>query len=129
MVNVNDLIGVRFVNHGRSSLTGFDCYGLAIEVSKRLGHTLDDLWYEKSNPDTFSSNSDSVITRMSDRVEETTEQKEGNLIVFFDERGRMIHIGVILEEGVFIHADIGGVRIVTLSNYYRKNWKVYSWRQ
>lgn len=126
---INDLIGVRFTNHGRSIAEGFDCYGLAIEVSKRLGHTLPDLWYQKSCPETFSTHVDDVYIQMSSVVEETTEQNLGNLILFGDNKGRMVHIGVILEEGVFIHADNGGVRVTALDNYYRKIWKVYKWLQ
>jgi len=126
---INDLIGVRFKNHGRSIAEGFDCYGLAIEVSKRLGHELVDLWYQKSSPETFSTHVDEICKQMSNEVVETDEQSLGNLILFADENGRMVHIGVILEEGVFIHAEITGVRVTTLENYYRKIWKVYKWQQ
>jgi len=125
---INDLVGVRFTNHGRSVEEGFDCYGLAIEVSKRLGHDLYDLWYEKSCEETFSENVDSGFAKMKDKVEETKEQKLGNLILFADEAGRMVHIGVILDEGLFIHAvPYGGVRVVRINDYHRKNWKVYKW--
>ena len=96
---INDLLEARFKNHGRSVKEGFDCYGLAIEVSRRLGHELYDLWYEKACPETFSENVDTVCKRMSDKTVETTEQELGNLILFADENGRMVHIGVILEEG------------------------------
>ena len=126
---INDLLGVRFKNHGRSIEEGFDCYGLAIEVSRRLGHELFDLWYEKSCPETFSENVDVVCKRMSDKTVETNEQELGNLILFADEGGRMIHVGVILEEGLFIHADLQGVRVTRLEDYYRKQWKVYTWLQ
>ena len=129
MLRIDDLLGVRFVNHGRSAQEGFDCYGLAIEVSRRLGHTLDDLWYKKSCPETFSKNAEEQIQRLSDRVEETKEQSLGNLIVFSDGKGNMVHIGVLLDEGVFIHADVGGVRVTELDGYYRTEWKVYRWRQ
>ena len=36
MININDLVGVPFVDEGRS-LDGFDCYGLVREVYKRFG--------------------------------------------------------------------------------------------
>jgi cell wall-associated NlpC family hydrolase len=127
MLRIDDLIGVRFTNHGRSITEGFDCYGLAIEVSRRLGHRLDDLWYQEACPVTFSNNAELIVRQMSDRVRETSERKLGNLIVFSDSRGNMVHIGVILDENKFIHADIGGVRVTELGDYYRKNWKVYTW--
>ena len=126
-LRVDDLIGVRFRNHGRSTADGYDCYGLAIEVSRRLGHTLDDLWYRESSPATFTAEADGIIRQMSGRVKETSAQELGNLILFSDESGNMVHIGVMLEEGLFIHADVGGVRITELEGYYRKNWKVYRW--
>lgn len=127
---IDDLLGVRFRNHGRSISEGFDCYGLAIEVSKRLGHTLIDLWYERSCEDTFAAEADGMYTKMSEMVEDTREQELGNLILFADEAGRMIHIGVILEKGMFIHAvPCGGVKVTRIEDYHRKNWKVYKWRQ
>lgn len=129
MLRVDDLLGVRFVTHGRSISEGFDCYGLAIEVSRRLGHKLDDLWYKKSDAETFSMNAEKQIELLSEKVELTDEQSLGNLIVFSDNKGRMVHIGVILDEGRFIHAEIGGVRVTELEDYYRKEWKVYKWRQ
>lgn len=129
MLRVNDLLGVRFVNHGRSVTEGFDCYGLAIEVSRRLGHTLDDLWYKRACPETFIENAEEQLKKLSDRLEETDRQELGNLIIFSDGYGRMVHIGVVLEQGMFIHADIGGVRVTELDNYYRKEWRIYRWRQ
>ena len=129
MLRIDDLLGVRFVSHGRSVSEGFDCYGLAIEVSRRLGHELTDLWYKRACPETFAENAGKQIQRLSDSVEETAGQELGNLIVFSDGRGNMVHIGVIIEEGVFIHADVGGVRVTEIDGYYRTEWKVYRWRQ
>ena len=128
-LQIDDLIGVRFKNHGRSVEEGFDCYGVAIEVSKRLGHTLYDFWYEKANEKTFSENYDAMLKKMSDSVEETDEQELGNLVLFADEAGRMIHIGVFLEKGLFIHADNGRVRLSRIDSYRRTKWKVYKWQQ
>ena len=88
-LRIDDLIGVRFKNHGRSVEEGFDCYGLAIEVSKRLGHNLRDLWYERADEETFAANVEDVCKSMCDLVEETNEQELGNLILFADEAGRM----------------------------------------
>lgn len=129
MLNITDLLGASFKSHGRSVSEGFDCYGLAIEVSRRLGHNLDDFWYKKACPQTFSKNADKVVEKLSDRVKETSERKLGNLIVFSDEKGNMVHIGVLLDDERFIHSDIGGVRVTELDGYYRKNWKVYEWLQ
>lgn len=128
MINISDLIGVRFKTHGRNSKEGFDCYGLAIEVSKRFGHTLEDLWYQKSDNNTFSNNADCMLQKMKDSLKITEKQHEGDLVIF-EEAGKMVHIGVILEENVFIHCDKYGSRIELLNEYYRKQWKVYEWLQ
>lgn len=126
-IRIDDLLGVRFRDHGRSKSEGFDCYGLAIEVSRRLGHTLDDLWYMKSLPSTFAENAGGVIGGMSGRVAETDGREFGDIIVFSDGKGNMVHIGVMLDRERFIHADIGGVRVTGLDGYHRKDWKVYRW--
>jgi cell wall-associated NlpC family hydrolase len=72
---------------------------------------------------------DDICKKMGDQVEETDEQSLGNLILFGDEKGRMVHIGVILEKGMFIHAEYKGVNVTRIEDYYRKEWKVYKWRQ
>ena len=41
-----DLLGVRFKVHGRNKKEGFDCYGLAIEVLRRNGIILKDVFYD-----------------------------------------------------------------------------------
>ncbi len=127
MLKIDDLLGVRFTNHGRSIEEGFDCYGLAIEVSKRLGHELKDVWYEKACPETFSDNADNGIAI--NKIVETNELEFGNLIIFSDGKGNMVHIGVMLDDERFIHSDFGGVKVIRLEDYYRKNWKVYKWQQ
>lgn len=127
MLDITDLIGCKFTSHGRSIEEGFDCYGLAIEVSRRLGHELKDLWYEKASPETFNENAEKGFEI--NRLEETDIYELGNLIVFSDGLGNMVHIGVMLDGERFIHSDIGGVKVINLENYYRKNWKVYRWQQ
>lgn len=128
-VEIKDLIGARFKSHGRTVAAGYDCYGLAIEISKRFGHSLPDLWYSKASPEIFSEKAEDVIARLAGVVEETTVKNSGDLIVFFDCNGNMVHIGVMLDEYSFIHADTGGVKVTRLDNYYRKKWKVYKWLQ
>ena len=126
MPDINDLIGVRFLDHGRSKEHGFDCYGLAIEVSHRYGHELPDLWYKRADASTFNNNANDVLSELSNCLVLTDEQKSGNLVIFLENK-HMGHIGVILEEDIFIHCDKYGVQIIRLSEYYRQNWKMYSW--
>lgn len=87
-----------------------------------------DLWYERACPETFIENCDSALS-LNKELKQTNRLEYGNYIVFSDGRGNMVHIGVMLDEDSFIHADIGGVRVTRLEDYYRKNWKVYKWQQ
>lgn len=127
MISIIDLVGCPFKDHGRNRNEGFDCYGLAIEVSKRFGHKLPDLKYRKADNDTFARNAEDVISALANDIIQTESQEEGNLIVFF-EGERMVHIGVILKEDTFIHADRYGVRVMRLSEYFRQNWRLYKWQ-
>lgn len=126
MIEILDLLGCPFKDHGRTKEEGFDCYGLAIEIARRTGHKLPDLKYIKADNDTFSANADDVIEALKKDIKETDLQREGNLIVFF-ENGRMVHMGVILEKNTFIHCDRYGVRVMKLSEYFRQNWRLYEW--
>lgn len=127
MINVNDLIGIKFKNCGRSK-DGYDCYGLAIEVSKRFGHELTDVFYEKSCGETFYQNAESVIKKMSSSLIESEERDAGNIVVFFDRKNRMTHIGVMLEDDRFIHcSEIYGVTVCKLDEYPKK-WRIYKWQ-
>lgn len=127
MIDVSDLIGAKFRTHGRSTAEGFDCYGLAIEVSRRFGHELKDFWYERSTEETFARNAGSVIAEMGSLVEPTAEREAGSLIIFFDCGGNMCHIGVLLGDDRFIHADETRVHISRLDSYFRKKWRIYRW--
>ncbi len=128
MIKIDDLIGVKFRDHGRNTRDGFDCYGLAIEVSKRYGHTLEDVWYKKSTSEQFNNKYEPILQRMGDCVKPVNKQEESNLVIFF-EGGKAVHIGVIIDDDMFIHADKYGVRITKLSEYYRKDWRIYQWQQ
>ena len=122
-----DLLGKPFINHGRKD--GFDCYGLAIEVSRRLGHKLYDLDYNQSTEDTFFRNVDGMLQRkIEEDLLEVTTAKFGDLILFADGKGRMVHIGVKLDGDDFIHCDKYGVRIAQLDTYYRKNRRFFTWQ-
>lgn len=37
MSKLDDLIGTPFINHGRDTVKGLDCYGLVMEVFRRFG--------------------------------------------------------------------------------------------
>lgn len=125
---LSDLIGVPFVNHGRSISDGFDCYGLAIEVERRFGHKLDDAVYEYSVDSSFTENAPKIIKQMNKKVYKTTTPKAGDVVLFANNKGDMVHIGVILNGDDFIHCDLNSVHINHLHTYFRKYYEVYTWR-
>lgn len=125
MVEVSDLIGCPFKVHGRNK-NGFDCYGLVIEVERRFGKVMIDFWkdYSKMNyMQELYDNAGSCITK--NKLVKTDKLEEGNIILFFDEKGRATHVGVYIHKGKFIHCDGLGVRVTKLDTYFRKHWEVY----
>lgn len=100
---IGDLIGIPYKENGRD-LKGLDCYGLAIEVEKRLGKQLIDVWYE---------NHDEVLAdefRPLLNIREVQNIKQGILLEMH--KDGELHIGVALNETLMIHATINqGVRI------------------
>lgn len=125
MPELSDLIGVPFLPHGRSK-EGYDCYGCAIEVSRRFGHELPDVWYDRADGATFDGKYSDVLSRLGGSLSRTGSFEEGNIILFSD-RGRMVHIGVCLMGDDFIHCDRYGVRVSKLSTYQWRKYEVYKW--
>lgn len=113
VIYIDDLLGIPYKLHGRS-LDGFDCYGLVIEVEKRFGHILKDLYTEA-----YSTCINGLI--------KTNKPDTSDIIIFFDSKGRCCHIGVYLENDDFIHCDSRGVVIDKLSKRFDK-WECYKWQ-
>lgn len=113
MLVLNDLIGIEWKDNGRD-LSGLDCYGLAIEVEKRLGKKLKDVVYENHSSELEEKNVPTL------NVEKTEEIEIGNIISMTIKNE--LHIGVIINDTEFIHATKNqGVRISLISNYKIKN--------
>ena len=49
MIDYSDLIGVPFKNRGRDKNTGLDCYGLVMEVYKKIGIQLPEYYADWNN--------------------------------------------------------------------------------
>src|SRR5574344_28839 len=121
----SDLIGVRYNGlHGRNKDEGFDCYGLVMEVSRRFGHELPEIWYGKSNGCVLDRNYSSVMEGVG--LERDGCPAEGDVILF-GYRGKMVHCGVCLSNDDYIHCDRYGVHVNKLSDGYRKEWVAYKW--
>lgn len=126
-INIDDLLGCPYLIHGRNR-KGFDCYGLVIEVEKRLGRTLDDFYSEYSNIDCeqkLNENAEAYINNM--KLKKTDRPDFGDIVLFLDNKGRSVHIGVYLKKGDFIHCDKRGVNVERLDSYFRKRKEFYTW--
>lgn len=111
-----DLLGVRFTPHGRNKEQGFDCYGLAIEVLKRNGITLNDVFYEKIE-------NEEEIKRQAFLKTKTIkiDKLEKNCIILITVKNEPTHIGIYIGDGLMIHATNNfGVQIEPVRKWYKR---------
>ena len=93
-----DLLGVKFKVHGRNKKEGFDCYGLAIEVLRRNGITLEDAFYDNlENRDELHEKLHASIPHIK------IENPEINCIIEIAVHGEPLHVGVYIGGGMMIH--------------------------
>ena len=124
MIDVADLIGVPFVEFGRDIKTGLDCYGLAIEVERRLGKNLKDVALEKFDREKVERTAPNLNVKKL-RLDEISE---GVILEFYGLQDKRLHIAVALDKKTFIHAtENQGVRISSFasSRTYLKLANVY----
>lgn len=105
MVNYSDLIGIPFKNRGRSVSTGFDCYGLVMEIYRRFGKNIPE--YTADYNDLESVNA--LITQKT-AIKSNWKRVSAPLPVpcllairFGVKPGIVNHTGVYLGDGKFIH--------------------------
>lgn len=126
MINIDDLIGVRYKLNGRNIREGLDCYGLAIEVENRFGHKLPD--YADMDQKYFLMYEEKCLRSIN--VKEISEPiSEGDLILIKNAKGIFGHIGVYLGKDKFIHCNTLGVHIDRVSQYKNFIGKVYQWQE
>ena len=97
-----DLLGIQYKDHGRSKEEGFDCYGLVIELCRRNGTPLVDVWYDNHNLEQADN-----IPQMN--IQEETEIKPGYLLEM--RYNDTLHIGMAVNSRQFIHTTRKGVRV------------------
>lgn len=109
MIDVSDLIGIPYLDHGRT-LKGLDCYGVAIIVEERFGKILKDVWYDNHDEELVSQWAPLLNIRKIDFI------KEGCLLEI---RAKgTLHIAVALNEKLMVHATRRtGVRISQVAAY------------
>lgn len=101
-IKVNDLLGVPYKDHGRD-LAGMDCYGLAIEVSRRYGNKLNDVFYEDNAAELCDIHAPTL------NIKKIEKPEPGALLEM--RIGNTLHIGVCINDREFIHMTRGGCRI------------------
>lgn len=120
MTDVSDLVGVKFKPHGRSKEEGFDCYGLAIEVERRAGIELRDVYYSSVFGEETERTRDFVENGFCEKI----GRPEPNCLVSIRSR-RGKHCGVYLGDGLVVHATGDcGVAVqraerLNIDGYYR----------
>lgn len=126
VINIDDLVGSRYRVNGRTSEEGFDCFGLAIEVSKRFGHELFDVGKDFERNEDF--NRCELICLQNTKLRKIeTPQTEGDIILLRDSVGVISHIGIYLGDNKFIHCNKLGVHIDRVSRYKDLIGRVYTW--
>lgn len=100
MISYNDLIGVPFVDGGRST-AGFDCYGLAVEVFKRFGIPLPD--YRIGCEDTTAIDGEIAKQRVRWIRQDPANLPVPCLVVIRFNTLFCNHTGVYIGNGKFIH--------------------------
>lgn len=127
MEQLDDLIGVKYLQNGRSKEEGFDCYGLAIEVEKRLGFNLPDI--EKSRDEDYNFDECRKLCLAKVKAKQIdSPSKTGDVVILKDLAGRMTHIGVYLGHGLIIHCEHRyGVHIDKIDRLRGFIGRVYTW--
>ena len=122
MIDVSDLIGIPYRDGGRDH-NGYDCYGLCIEVEKRLGRRLDDVVYENHDQALAQKFAPTLNLNKTDFI------KEGALLEM--EKAGELHIAVALDERTMIHATTNqGVKISPIYTKMLRNiYEVPEWEE
>ena len=112
-----DLLGIPFKTHGRDK-TGMDCYGVLIEIAKRLGVDFPDAFYNSVDKASKNNTYNFLFEKL---PLEKIDKLEKYCVFFLFMGGKCSHVGVYLGEGKFIHAtEDCGVCIQRMDRY--KKW-------
>lgn len=120
MVEINDLLGIPYKDHGRDA-SGMDCYGLAIEVQRRYGYKLHDVVYDCH---ALELENEKLPTLNVHRI----AGPETGALIEMQWRNEL-HIGVCLNTREFIHMTRTGCRVsqigaVKVRGYYGCNTRI-----
>jgi len=101
---LKNLVGGRFVNGGRQMATGLDCWGLVMEVYKRLGITIPDFTVDAfafKAVDALANKS--VKSKVWEEVYAPTVDDIPLVVLMRIHPGLITHAGVLVERDKIIH--------------------------
>jgi probable lipoprotein NlpC len=117
MIKIKDLVGIPYKDHGRDA-SGMDCYGLVIEVLRRGGTNVPDVFYNDTNIET-NKNVMQILESAIPNIK--LDKPEEGAVIEILVMGQPSHVGVCLGNGTFIHAlKKIGVVIEPLFRYRHK---------
>lgn len=125
LLDINDLLGKPYKAHSRGP-ESYDCYGLAIEVAKRMGHTVPDM-FELIQSDVNDPHDVNYAINVEGLIK-TVTPNFGDVVMFFDSKGRIYHCGIVLKNGDMIHCNKKGVHIMKITDYKKKG-EYYTWQR
>lgn len=115
----DDLIGLPFEENGRGPAF-YDCYGLALEVNRRLGKEIPDYAILVAH---IVESIQQEVDKHKHEFTRVSEPEPGDIVLIRSEPGVGDHFGVIVERGAFLHASArtGDVHRVRLDHPFYKN--------
>ena len=126
MIDVSDLIGIKYKEHGRDK-DGYDCYGLVMEVEKRIGVEIPDYDYEFHDDSLTDSLTRLAISQ--NKVKQIDQFVDGAMVLFQNIKGMKSHIGVYVGNGNICHCNYRGVHLDTVDSMKNGIAGVYIWRK
>ena len=130
-LEIEDLIGIPFLNGGRDPKVGLDCLGLVIEIHKRRNITLPDFSIDANDKDMIFKMV--CLQKMHEQWEKIDDPEVGCVILFRNSCGPFVnHLAVSLGGVEFIHTleRTGGSVIERLDHPFWRN-KIdghYKWK-
>lgn len=128
MVDVSDLIGTKYKIHGRDK-SGYDCYGLVVEVMKRYGKIMPDFEYDSYTNTYFDGCVKDVLKNFNASVKKINGYIDGAIVLFGNPSGMNTHIGVYVGDGNIIHCNKRGVHLDSVELLEPEISGVYIWQK
>lgn len=126
MPYIGDLLGKPYQDGGRGD-SGYDCYGLLIEVQKRFGNILPDFDYKEINIHDIIKQVEELVS--DNKMKKVSYYEPGAIIVFRNAFGFATHVAVYMGNGMIIHATDKGVKMTPIVQKEDKIVGVYLWQK